>query len=113
MPAAMVIVVVAPVAVHVPSPGLWANTSSVTLSVVTAPLTLSVPVVTRLEQDTEILVMAWLVVGLASAPADSGLPIVPKPISARPPAATAAPARRTPSLPWPRSTTLFISRRAV
>lgn len=54
----MVIVSVAPVANHVPLPGLCANTSRVTLSPVTAPLTLSVPVVTRLEQDTVILVMA-------------------------------------------------------
>lgn len=48
---------VAPVGVQVP-PGLCANTSSVTLSPVTAPLMLSVPVVRTLEHDTVMFVMA-------------------------------------------------------
>lgn len=114
VPATIVMVSVAPVANHVPLPGLWAKTSRVTVSPLTAPVTVSVPVVTRFEHDTVMLVMAWpLLGGPASAPADSGLPIVPKPISARPPPATATPARRTAIFLPTRSATRSVSRRAI
>lgn len=87
-------VVVAPVACHRPSLGLCANISSVTVSPLTASVTFSVPLVTPAAQLSVMLVIVCGPVTWAPAPDESGLPMVPKPISANPPMATAMPVSR-------------------
>ena len=94
VPVVIVTVSVAPVGNHVLPPGWWAKTSSLTVLPVTAPETVSVPVVTPAEHCSVMPVIAWVPL-LATAPEDNGPPMVPNPMSARPPVATATPASRT------------------
>ena len=102
--------VVAPVACHVPSLGRWAKTSRVTVSPVTAFATVSVPLLTNVAgAHTAVrFVIAWLP-SPARAPEASGLPTVPNPIRARPPAATTAPPRRAATVLLTRAVTVSVT----
>ena len=82
-----------------PSLGLCANISRVTVFPLTAPVTVRVPVVVPSAQFSEMLTIVWVPLSTAArAPLVSGLPIVPNPIKARPPIAIAMPASRAATL---------------